>query len=637
MVHSRPRQIFLPGLAATLALSLSSLMPERATAQNAGQADALPELVVTATRVPTSPEQVGSSITVITADELEEKQTTFVADALRRVPGLSVSRTGGVGNLTQVRIRGSEGNHTLVLIDGVEVNDLGFNSVFDFGNLLTDSIERIEILRGPQSTLWGGDAVGGVINIITKKGKGRPSVTAFVEGGSFQTGRGAATLSGSGGPWTYSLTGSHLQTHGISHANENNANRETDGYENDSLLASIGVQALDNLMIDVFTRYRNSTVETDPQTFNTVTFLSNPPADGNTRSDGRERQGAVKATADFLDGRLETIVSLQYADTDTASRNLTFGSPTFITNAARTKLEAQGNIHFNPANTLVLGTETEEEEIRSTTQTKTDVEIQAAYAQYLLSPLDNLDLSAGIRRDDHQSFGKEDTYRLTASYLFERSATRFKSSYGTGFKAPQLGELFGFFGNPALQPETNEAWDAGIVQDLWGGRIRGELTYFDNQIENLIIFTGGVLRNAGESDINGIETSLAVAATPELDITATYTWTNSRNKATGLELVRWPRHVTSIDTVWRFAPGWKTTLAATYTGEQDDLDFSRPAATRQVTLKAFTKVDTTLAYRISERYEVYGRIENLLDEDYEENVDYGVAGLSGYLGIRARF
>ena len=625
------------GVAAVFAVAPVIAMPQPATAQSSNQAAELPELVVTATRVPISPDRVGSSITVITAEELEDKQTTFISDALRRVPGLAVGRTGGFGNLTQIRIRGSEGNHTLVLIDGVEVNDVGFNSEFDFGNLLSDNIERIEILRGPQSTLWGGDAIGGVINIITKKGKGAPSLSAFLEGGSFQTGRGSATVSGSDGAWSYSFTGSRFQTHGISLANENNGNPETDGYDNYSFVGSIGVQALDNLAIDTAVRYRDSTLETDPQTFNVITFLSNPPADGITRTDTIERHGSIKATADFLEGRLETVLSAQYADTDKTRRNQTFGSTTFLTDAKRTKLEAQGNVYFNAASTLVVGAETEEEDIRTSTQAQTDVEINAAYVQYLLTPLDNLDLSAGLRRDDHQSFGDEDTYRLTASYLFERTATRAKASYGTGFKAPQLGELFGFFGNPLLQPETNVGWDIGIVQDLWGGRVRGEITYFDNQIENLIIFTGGSLRNAGESDINGVETSISVAATSALDLNLSHTWTNSRNKATGLELVRRPRHVASFDATWRFAPQWKATLAATYTGEQDDLDFSLPAATQQVKLDAYTKVDATLAYQITDRYQIYGRIENLLDEDYEENVDYGVPPIAGYLGLRARF
>ena len=623
--------------AALYAATLADGTTNTVRAQSASQTPELTNLVVTATRLPTSPDRVGSSVTVINAEELEDKQTTFVLDAIRRVPGLAVGRAGGFGNLSQVRMRGAEGNHTLVLIDGIEVNDVGFNSEFDFGNLLTDNIDRIEILRGAQSTLWGGDAIGGVINIITNKGKGNPSAAAFVEAGSFQTGRASATISGSDGAWSYSFNASRFQSHGISQANENNGNRETDGHDNDSFIGHIGVQALDSLSLEAVARYRDSTLETDPQTFNLVTFLSDPPADGITRTDGIARQGRITATADLFGGLAEAIVSAQYSDTDTIQRNQTFGTPTFLSDAKRTKFDAQTNVHLKDNHTIVAGAETEEEGIVTSTQTQTDVEIHAIYAQYLLSPRPNLDLSAGMRRDDHQSFGKQDTYRLTASYLFERTGTRFKGSYGTGFKVPQLGELFGFFGNPNLQPETSDGWDIGVVQDFWGDRARAEVVYFANDIADLIAFTGGTLQNAGESEIVGVETSLSFAATEDFNLTLSYTWTDAADKSTGRELVRRPRHVASIDAAWRFSPRWNSTLSATYTGEQDDLDFSKPAGTQQVTLEAFTKVDVTLSYQVTDRYEIYGRIENLLDEDYEEVVGYGVPDLGGFIGVRARF
>ena len=632
----RPEQNLVFAVA-LCAAALANGTTNTVVAQSAPRTSELTNLVVTATRLPTSPDRVGSSVTVISGDELESKHTTFVADAIRRVPGLAVGRAGGYGHLSQIRVRGAEGNHTLVLIDGIEVNDIGFNSEFDFGNLLTDNIDRIEILRGPQSTLWGGDAIGGVINIITKKGQGSPGGTAFVEAGSFQTGRASATISGADSLWSYSFNASRFQSHGISHANENNGNRETDGHDNDSFIGRIGVQALNGLSLEAVARYRDSTLETDPQTFNLMTFLSDPPADGITRTDGIARQGRITATADLFDGLAEAIVSAQYADTDTIQRNQTFGTPTFLSDAKRTKFEAQTNVRLNDNHTIVAGTETEEEEIVTSTQTQTDVEIHAVYAQYLLYPLPNVDISAGIRRDDHQSFGKQDTYRLTASYLFEQTSTRFKGSYGTGFKVPQLGELFGFFGNPNLQPETSDGWDIGVVQDFWGDRVRAEVVYFANDISNLIIFTGGTLQNAGESEIVGVETALSFTPTAELDLTLSYTWTDATDKSTGRELVRRPRHVASLDAAWQFTPRWKSTLSVTYTGEQDDLDFSKPAAAQQVTLEAFTKVDVTLAYHVTDRYEIYGRIENLLDEDYEEVVDYGVPGLGGFIGVRANF
>ena len=621
-------------MAAACAAVLTSAVAGPATAQSAAQTTELPELVVTATRVPTLADRIGSSVTVITAEEIEEKQETFVTGALRNVPGVSINRFGGPGSLTQARIRGSEGNHTLVLIDGMEVNDIGSNSEFDFANLLTDGIERIEVLRGPQSTLWGGDAMGGVINIITKRGEGPPSGSAYLEGGSFQSGRASVSVAGREGIASYSFTASRYQTDGTSAANEANGNSENDGYRNNSVLTRLGLDVYDWLILEGVGRFRDADLETDPQPFDDNTGLSNPPADGDTEAEGIERQGLIRATVDLFEGRFQGILSAQSTEND--RRDNSWG-PWSYSEGKRVKLDFQGNYHWNSRNTLVFGIETEEEEITTTWQPESDVESRAYFIQYLLTPIDGLDLSAGMRRDAHQSFGSEDTFRGTASYLLGQTGTRFKASYGTGFKAPTLNELFGFGGNPNLRPETNDGWDAGLVQDLLSGRVRTEIAYFDNRVENLIKFIGSTLMNIGEVDTNGVEVVVAIAATPDIDLNLSYTYTNSTDKSTGRERIRNPRHRVGVDAGWRFAPGFKSTLSINHVGEQDDNDYSLPEAEQQVTLQRYTKIDVTLAYRVSDRYEIYGRIENLLDEDYEEIVDYGVPGLGGFVGLRARF
>ena len=627
----------IPGLVALAAAAWAAAMTGGAgplAAQDRVQAE-LPELVVTATRVARPADRIGSSVTVITAEQLEERQEAFVGEALRTVPGVAVSRTGAFGNLTQARIRGAEGNHTLVLIDGMEVNDLGFDSGFDFGNLLTDGIDRVEVLRGPQSTLWGGDAMGGVVNIITKRGEGPPSGSAYLEGGSFSSARASAALRGREGAAAYSLTTSRYRTHGISMAAEANGNTEADGYRNTSVLARLGVDATDWLTLEGIGRFRDSDLETDPQPFDFETFLSRPPADGDAVSEGVERQGLLKATVGSLGGRLQGILSVQRTEND--RRNLDNGSMSYDSDGRKLKADLQGNLRWNPRNTVVFGIESEEEELTTTYQPKSDVESHAYFVQYLLTPLGGLDLSASMRRDEHQTFGGEDTFRGTASYSLERTGTRFKASYGTGFKAPTLVELFGFGGNPDLRPETNDGWDAGVVQDLANGRVRLEATWFDNRIENLIVFTPGGLVNLGEVEARGVEVAAAVAPAPGLDLGLSYTYTDATNKGTGREQVRNPRHRLGLDAAWRVGPRFTSTLSVNHVGEQDDLDFSRPAATRQVTLGSYTTVDLTLAYRLGDRYELYGRVENLLDEDYEEVVDYGVPGRSGFVGLRARF
>ena len=609
---------------------------ERPTAaQGGGGVTPLPEVVVTAARIPLPADRIGSAITLITAEDIEERQSSLVEEVLRDVPGLAVTRTGNLGSFTEVRIRGAEGNQTLVLIDGMEVSDPGLGSNFDFGGLLTDGIERIEILRGPQSTLYGGDAMGGVINIITKKGDGPTVATARTEAGSFDTGRASAHISGSTERYAFSLTGSRYQTNGISQADEDNGNPETDGYENETVVASGSYRVNDGLSLEGVARVVDTSVETDPQEFSLATFTFDKPADGDQRTDAVERQGIVRARLDLFGGRLENIVSAQKTIRD--FKTIQDGAITFFSDADRAKLDYQGNLYLGEAHTVVVGGETEKEEIDTISQPATDVEIQGYFAQYLVSPMAGLDLSAGIRLDDHQSFGRETTQRLTGSYLFTRTGTRFKGSYGTGFKAPTLTDLFGLFGNPDLQPETNDGWDAGFVQSLWAGRASLEVIYFRNKIENLIQFTAQGLINTGQTDTEGIESALALRISPDLSATLAYTWTSSKDLTTGLELIRRPRHTASAHATWNFRPDAQATLGVRYGGERDDRDFTLPVAIRQVTLSSHTLVDLGLSYQLNERFRLVGRIENLLDDNYEELVDYGSRGVSAYAGVQATF
>ena len=623
---------------AMLVVAFLVTLERPAVAQGTGGVIPLPEVVVTAARIPLPADRIGSAITLITAEDIEERQAALVEEVLRDVPGLAVTQTGNLGSFTEVRIRGAEGNHTLVLIDGMEVSDPGLGSNFDFGGLLTDGIERIEILRGPQSTLYGGDAMGGVISIITKKGDGPTVATARTEAGSLDTARASAHISGSTERYAFSLTGSRYQTNGISQADEDNGNPETDGYENETVVASGSYRVNDRLSLEGVARLVDFSVETDPQEFDLATFTFEKPADGDQRTDALERQGIVRARLELFAGRLENIVSAQ--KTIRYFKTIQDGAITFVSDADRAKLDYQGNLYLGEAHTVVVGAETEKEEIDTSSQTATDEEIQGYFAQYLVSPLSGLDLSAGIRLDDHQSFGRETTHRLTGSYLLTRTGTRVKGSYGTGFKAPTLTDLFGLFGNPALQPETNDGWDAGFVQSLWGGRASLEVIYFSNKIDNLIQFIAQRLINTGQTDTEGIESALGLRINPNLAATLAYTWTNSKDLATGLELIRRPRHTASAHATWDFRPDAQASFGVRYGGERDDRDdrdFTLPVAIRQVTLSSHTLVDLGLSYQLNERFRLVGRVENLLDDNYEELVDYGSHGISAYAGVQATF
>ncbi|MEM9682937.1 MAG: TonB-dependent receptor plug domain-containing protein, partial [Pseudomonadota bacterium] len=259
----------------------------------------LPETVVTATGTQTPSAEVGSSISVITGAELERRQITFVSDGLRYIPGVAVSRTSGFGSLTDVRIRGAEANQTLVLIDGVKVNDPALSSQFDFGSLLTSDIERIEILRGPQSVLYGSDAVGGVVNIITKRGSGGPRVTASTEYGSFDTYQSTATVSGGSDLYDFALNGIFFDTDGVSAASEDNGNTEKDGNRNKTVQGQFGLRPADNLEIRLNGRYQNSNLDTDA--------FTNVAVDDPSFSNNIERFGQAQVKLDLLDKNWEHI------------------------------------------------------------------------------------------------------------------------------------------------------------------------------------------------------------------------------------------------------------------------------------------------------------------------------------------
>ena len=275
------------------ARSQSSDTPKTPAADEA--IEQLPEIVVSASRVPQQAKAVGSSVTVITAEEIERKQARVVSDLLRQVPGVAVHRSGTMGTLTAVRIRGSEHGHTLVIIDGVKVNDpSNSGATFDFADLLAADIERIEILRGPQSGLYGSDAIGGVINIITKRGRGPATASLTVEGGSFRTGNISAGLRGGGDGYHFSLGGTGFRTSGISVA----SGAEKDGYRNQTYNAKVGADLIENLDLELFGRYVKSRVETD-----------NPPIDNNDKTVCRPRHGPDPIEIQPLRRRLETCFS----------------------------------------------------------------------------------------------------------------------------------------------------------------------------------------------------------------------------------------------------------------------------------------------------------------------------------------
>ncbi|HEX2115205.1 MAG TPA: TonB-dependent receptor [Alphaproteobacteria bacterium] len=617
------------------------------TSSAVGQGARAPETVVTATRLPTPVDRIGSAITVITEEQIRERQITSVADVLRAVPGISMSRLGGAGTQTQVRIRGAEANQTLVLIDGVEVNDPSGGSEFDFGHLLASGIERIEVLRGPQSALYGSDAIGGVVNIITTRGSGKPSGYASLEGGSFQTGRVDAGVSGGTEKVSYSFYTTGYHTDGISIASRKRGFDESDGYAQQIAGGKIGLTPTEPLHLDFIGRWSQSRLELD--SFSSTTS-PNIAIDSRDDTFVWHRLGRAQATLDMFGGAWQHIAGAGIADSRRDFRSDKVDTSRF--DGLKRKVDYQSNLLYAsealvPAvHSTVFGLERETERVISASafsDVNRTVSTSSVFAQQGITLWDALTVTAAGRHDWNGLFADETTWRVSGAYLFRESGTKLKASYGTGVKAPTLFELFGFTstfqGNPDLVPERAHGFDAGIEQTLLGGRAAIELTYFANRIEGLIEGFGSTARNLpGEARADGIELSGRYGLLDALDLVASYTFTDTRD-ADGSALVRRPRHVGSVVATYRFLEKRATaTLGVDYNGDRRDLVFFPfPQPTQRFLFDDYTLVRLTGSYRLTDGVKLFARIENALNQQYEDAFSFASPGRAAFAGVRATF
>ena len=606
----------------------------------------LPPVVVSASATPVQAREVGSAVTVITAEQIERQQVRSLADVLRQVPGVALSRSGPTGSQTQVRIRGAEANHTLVLMDGVELNDPSGASEFDFGNMVASDVERIEILRGPQSALYGSEAIGGVINIITKRGKGPVSATLTAEGGSFETARLAGHAQGGGDWYDFSVGGTFFRTGGVSVAPESEGNSERDGNENKTLNIKLRIKPIENLEIDLFGRLVDSTVENDPQPFSAGVIGT---IDGDDETESLQRTGRVRLKYSLLDGRWEHIAGAAY-HTHQADL-LTGGAVSFSSKGEKTRLDYQTNLFLETPDlanarhtfTLLVERETDAQQTASAFG-GSDLEITnyGVVGEYRASLFDRLFLSGSIRHDVNELFDNATTFRATAAYLVQSTGTRLHGSYGTGVKNPTLFELYGFgrnfFPNPNLQPEQSRGFDIGIEQSLWDDRVLIDLTYFNSNITNLIDGSGPLAVNRpGTTRVQGIELSASAEPMDGLHLSGQYTYTLSEG-TDDAQLVRRPRHTGSINAGYTFLDGKATVdLGVDYNGDQQDFQFSNFFASRSVvTLDSYVKADVTTSYRITDRVEIFGRVENALDENYQDVFGFSNPGIGAFAGIKIK-
>jgi len=609
------------------------------------QSSTLPPVVVSASRVPVPGREVGSSVSVLDAEQLERRQDNLVSEALRTVPGVAVSRGGSIGAQTQVRIRGAEANHTLVRIDGIEVNDVGGGSEFDFANLLTAGIDRIEVLRGPQSSIYGSDAIGGVVDITTRRGNGPFSAQVAGEAGSFRTGQLQATVGGGAARYHYALTGAALTTDGISAASEARGNSENDGYDNQTLHAKLGFSPLENLDLQVVGRVVDDRKESDD-------FVGGTGAvDGDEVTDSRRRAGLIQGTYKLYGGAWENILSAAISRDE--RDNYSDGVHSSLFDGTKSRFLYQSNVFFGTRrwidadHTVTVALESEEDDVRTQSafsDVDRDIVQNSLVGEYRVGLSERLFLSGSGRYDDNDLFKNATTWRVTAAWLFNDAAGRLHGSVGKGVKNPTLFELFGFTstftGNPDLKPEESLGGDFGVEHSFWRDRAVVDLTFFRNEITDQITGSGTTAVNlSGTSKVQGLEVTAGVTPLPGLNVAASYTYTDAED-ANGTRLIRRPKHLASVNAdydvrLWTWPA--KLAIGADYNGRQDDTAFDASFNRSTVELSSYTLVRLAAAVEVKPGAELFARVENALDEDYEQIFTFGSPGRAAYAGVRLAF
>ncbi|MFA4988932.1 MAG: TonB-dependent receptor, partial [Candidatus Omnitrophota bacterium] len=545
---------------------------EETVAVSGGEAQYdLGNVIVSATKTETYQAEIGSSTTVITSDDMEKSGKRTVEEVLRDVPGLTVMQTGALGGAVSIYMRGANPGQTLVMIDGIEVNDpMDASRSFNFANLVTDNIERIEVVRGPQSTLYGSDAMAGVINIITKKGTAKPQVEASFEGGSHNTFNENLALRGItlGDKLNYSFSATRLDSKGISKAYDGS---EDDPYHNLSLSSKIGYKVMDNAELSLVTNYTDAVTGID--------YGSNSDVSNYT---SWSRDLTTKVAFDqAINSYWTHILSFSYHDIRRKDRK--DYDPVYMDTIAdwykgdNEKVEWQHNISPVKWNTITAGFEYERESGASnyeysgspSPQARKSVDNYGYYLQDQLKVWDRLFITPGLRVDDHEMFGTQTTYKVSTAYLIPETGTRLKANWGTGFKAPTIYQLYdATYGNPNLNAEESRGYDLGFEQSFLGDRLSFDLTYFHNKYKNLIDGDPStwVYYNIGKATTKGWEFGAKVKPLDNLTFSANYTYTDAENEDTGVKLARRPENQANFDIDWGFLPKANLNFGMNYMG-----------------------------------------------------------------------
>ena len=642
-------------------LAVLASLPASALAEPIEAVDAGGVIIVSALRTPTPVDTVASSLTVIDKRAIDASQAPVVSDLLVRTPGISFTRNGGYGTATSIRIRGAEGDQTVLVIDGVKLADpSSTGGGYNFATLMTGDIDQIEILRGPQSILWGSQAIGGVVNIVTATPDRALEASADIEAGSRDTVNARAAVGGRSGPVHWRVAGGRFTTEGISAISPRFGGKERDGYTNSTLNGRVGIALSPGISVDLRGYYAKGRADIDS---------AGSVPDSPEYSLVEEWTGYAGLNADLFDGALRNRLSFSRSETvrDNSNPLRTVRPQSFAAKGQTDRYEYQGTLGLAQGWTIVFGIEREEQKMRSAsppnslasfTTIRVSADIDSQYAQVRIEPVVGLTLNGGLRHDHHSAFGGNMVFGGGAVWSLFDDRTILRASYGEGFKAPTLYQLHSEYGNSALDPEKSRGWDAGVEQHLFYHKLILSATWFERNTDNLITYNGcptsnrpplclapgtttpraGYYANIQRSEAHGLEMA-GLAQIGRLTIDGNYSWIVSEDRSPGLnfgnQLARRPRHAANATASYAWPFGLNTAVAMRWSGKTIDTAQTSATVTPFVN-RAYTLVDLRAEMPVTPTLTLFARAENLFDDYYETARRYGQLGRSIYAGFRAR-
>jgi len=612
----------------------------------------LDTVVVTATRTDQPRALTGESMSVITAADLSTSQIVLVADALAQTPGLTIVRNGGIGQTTSLGMRGALTGQTLLLLDGVRINDPSApDGSAILADLLVNNVERIEVLRGPQSTLYGSDAIGGVVNILSRRGAaGAGELGASAEVGSLASYRGNIAAHGTDGAIEYGAAVNYYRTAGISAADARDANPEADGYRNIGATGNIRWQLAEAVSLDARGYYVAAR----------SAFDGYPPPDYSFQDtleygDDRLLAAYLGLNVRSFAGRLQNRIAV--TGTSSERRNfdptLTLAEEFFATGEAQ-RFEYQGTVDATKTEQFTFGAETQRTKLKTGTPssfdphplpTRGDTRVNGYYLQYQTTIVPQLTLTGGLRYDTDSDFGAHSSLKLAAAWKLRDGATLLRANYGDGFKAPSLYQLFSEYSNPVarLAPESARGWEAGLDQRFHDGRASASLTLFERRSSDQIDFYScyglvspacavrpfGYYDNINRSRARGVELEVTAQLSTSIMLAGNITYLEAIDLASQFDLARRPRQMANLRINWQATSKCSLGADLGYTGARFDDSFESSP------LPGYVLVNGHAAFAVNRRLQFYARIDNVLDQRYQPVAGYGALPRTFAIGLRA--